>query len=69
MELEKPSASLTCRASAKAKDNARRCGTPPNVIDFWQRRLDFLAEHLNLATDANGAVVLDGDHAKPAKAE
>jgi len=22
-----------------------------NVIDFWQRRLDFLAEHLNLALD------------------
>lgn len=35
-----------------------------NILDFWQRRLDFLAEHMNLAVDSNGAVVFDGDHAK-----
>jgi len=41
----------------------------PNVIDFWQRRLDFLAEYLNLATDAKGAIVFDGDRAKSASHE
>ena len=39
-----------------------------NLIDFWQRRLDFLAEHLNLALDSKGAIVFDGEYAKPAKA-
>lgn len=28
-----------------------------NVVDFWERRLAFLAEHLNLAVDAHGAVI------------
>lgn len=29
---------------------------PANVLDFWRRRLDFLAEHLDLRVDAAGAV-------------
>lgn len=29
----------------------------PNVLDFWKRRLDFLALHLNLKLDAKGAVI------------
>jgi dipeptidyl aminopeptidase/acylaminoacyl peptidase len=36
----------------------------PNVIDFWKRRLDFLAEHLDLVYDAKGAVVFEGPKAK-----
>jgi len=36
----------------------------PNVLDFWKRRLDFLAEHLDLTLDDSGAVVLEGDRAK-----
>lgn len=36
----------------------------PNVLDFWKRRLDFLAEHLDLTLDDRGAVVLEGDRAK-----
>jgi dipeptidyl aminopeptidase/acylaminoacyl peptidase len=36
----------------------------PNVLDFWNRRLDFLAEHLNLEVDANGGVVFEGDRPK-----
>lgn len=39
----------------------------PNILDFWQRRLDFLAEHLKLAVDSNGAVIFDGDHVRAAK--
>lgn len=31
-----------------------------NVIDFWQRRLEFLAEHLTLQTDAEGKVHIPG---------
>lgn len=27
-----------------------------NIVDFWNRRLDFLARHLNLKADARGAV-------------
>jgi dipeptidyl aminopeptidase/acylaminoacyl peptidase len=27
-----------------------------NVLDFWQRRLDFLAEHLDIKLDSRGAV-------------
>jgi dipeptidyl aminopeptidase/acylaminoacyl peptidase len=37
----------------------------PNVLDFWQRRLDFLAEHLNVATDAQGSILFDNDKAMP----
>ena len=36
----------------------------PNVIDFWHRRLEFLAEHLDLVYDAKGAVLFDGAKAK-----
>ena len=28
----------------------------PNVIDFWERRLEFLAEHLSLEIDEDGAI-------------
>lgn len=28
-----------------------------NVIDFWQRRLEFLAEHLDLEVDGQGAIL------------
>ena len=28
-----------------------------NVLDFWRRRLEFLAEHLDLEVDAHGAIV------------
>ncbi len=35
-----------------------------NVIDFWKRRLEFLAEHLELALDEQGGIVFDGDHAR-----
>jgi dipeptidyl aminopeptidase/acylaminoacyl peptidase len=38
----------------------------PNVMDFWQRRLDFLASHLNVAVDSAGAVVFDGDRVRSA---
>lgn len=30
--------------------------TPANVIDFWERRLAFLAEHLRLEVRENGTV-------------
>jgi len=33
----------------------------PNVIDFWERRLEFLAEHLTLEIDEDGAVVLPAE--------
>ena len=36
----------------------------PDVLDFWRRRLDFLAEHLRLVLDPNGGIVFDGDRAK-----
>jgi len=39
----------------------------PNVIDFWNHRLDFLARNLDLTRDAKGAVVFEGDRAKSAK--
>jgi dipeptidyl aminopeptidase/acylaminoacyl peptidase len=32
---------------------------PANVIDFWQRRLSFLAEHLHLMLDSRGKVISD----------
>ena len=32
-----------------------------NVIDFWRRRLDFLAHHLDLEVDASGAVSVPAD--------
>jgi dipeptidyl aminopeptidase/acylaminoacyl peptidase len=36
----------------------------PNVIDFWNRRLEFLAQRLDLTLDAKGAIVMDGALAK-----
>jgi len=36
----------------------------PNVLDFWQRRLEFLAERLNLTLDEQGGIVFEGDSAK-----
>ncbi len=51
------------------KDEGHVLTSKPNVIDFWQRRLDFLAEHLNLTTDAKGTIVFDGDRAKPARSD
>ncbi len=29
----------------------------PNLFDFWKRRLDFLAEHLELEVDEKGAII------------
>ncbi len=39
----------------------------PNMLDFWERRLSFLSENLNVALDPTGAVLFDGDRAKPRK--
>lgn len=36
---------------------------PANVIDFWNRRLDFFASHLNLAVDSYGAVIFKNGRA------
>ncbi len=38
-----------------------------NVLDFWKRRLDFLAEHLDLTVDEKAKVVFEGDRAKSRK--
>jgi dipeptidyl aminopeptidase/acylaminoacyl peptidase len=38
-----------------------------NVLDFWERRLEFLAKHLDLALDARGGVIFDGGRAKSAR--
>jgi len=35
-----------------------------NVRDFWERRLAFFGEHLNLSYDAQGAVIFDGGRAR-----
>lgn len=37
-----------------------------NVLDFWKRRLDFLAENLDMVVDAKGAVVFEGGKPKSA---
>jgi dipeptidyl aminopeptidase/acylaminoacyl peptidase len=37
-------------------------------VDFWNRRLDFLARHLGLRLDAHGAVIFDGAQAAAATA-
>jgi dipeptidyl aminopeptidase/acylaminoacyl peptidase len=39
----------------------------PNVLDFWKRRLAFLAEHLDLQYDARGGIVFEGDRAKSSR--
>jgi dipeptidyl aminopeptidase/acylaminoacyl peptidase len=38
-----------------------------NVLDFWKRRFEFLAQNLDLQYDATGAVVFERDRAKSAK--
>lgn len=35
----------------------------PNVLDFWQRRLEFLAEHLDVRVDSKGAVIFNAGRA------
>jgi dipeptidyl aminopeptidase/acylaminoacyl peptidase len=35
-----------------------------NVLDFWERRLEFLAQHLDVRLDEKGAVVYEGERAK-----
>lgn len=35
-----------------------------NVIDFWHRRLEFLAEHLDIALDDTGAILFEDVSAK-----
>jgi dipeptidyl aminopeptidase/acylaminoacyl peptidase len=37
-----------------------------HVLDFWHRRLAFLADHLDLAVDEQGAVIFDRDRARAA---
>ena len=39
-------------------------GRAAQVIDFWQRRLTFLAERLNIETDAEGRVILESGRVK-----
>lgn len=35
-----------------------------NIVDFWNRRLAFLAKHLDLTLDEHGAIIFDGDLAR-----
>jgi hypothetical protein len=35
-----------------------------NIVDFWRRRLDFLARHLDIAVDEAGAVIFDTQRAR-----
>jgi dipeptidyl aminopeptidase/acylaminoacyl peptidase len=46
------------------KDEGHVLANKPNVIDFWERRLEFLAQHLDLALDARGRIILDGGYAR-----
>jgi dipeptidyl aminopeptidase/acylaminoacyl peptidase len=39
----------------------------PNVLDFWNRRLEFLDDHLDVSRDAKGLIVYEGDAVKPRK--
>jgi dipeptidyl aminopeptidase/acylaminoacyl peptidase len=39
----------------------------PNVLDFWNVRLSFLAENLDLTLDEKGRVVFEGEKAKSRK--
>lgn len=41
----------------------------PNVLDFWQRRLEFLAEHLDVKVDSKGGVIFDAGRARAASVE
>jgi hypothetical protein len=36
----------------------------PNVIDFWQRWLEFLDEHLHILRNGNGKMLFNGERAK-----
>jgi dipeptidyl aminopeptidase/acylaminoacyl peptidase len=47
------------------KDEGHVLAGKSHVVDFWQRRLEFLAEHLNLTVDSKGAVIFDGEKARP----
>jgi dipeptidyl aminopeptidase/acylaminoacyl peptidase len=38
-----------------------------NVRDFWERRLDFLPRHLDVALDSRGGIVFEGGRAKSAR--
>jgi len=40
------------------KDEGHVLANPANILDFWRRRLSFLAEHLNLAVDTQGALIV-----------
>lgn len=33
----------------------------PDIIDFWERRIDFFDKHLHVSRDAQGHMLLDGD--------
>jgi len=35
-----------------------------NVRDFWERRLDFLAKHLDLTLDPRGGIIFAAGRAK-----
>jgi hypothetical protein len=35
-----------------------------NVLDFWNRRLGFLAEQLDASTDSNGSVLFENGHVR-----
>ena len=39
----------------------------PNVLDFWNRRLEFLDEHLDVSRDVKGMILYDGDAIKSRK--
>ncbi len=39
----------------------------PNVLDFWNRRLEFLDEHLDVSRDAKGLILYEGDAVKSRK--
>jgi dipeptidyl aminopeptidase/acylaminoacyl peptidase len=45
------------------KDEGHVMERKENVIDFWKRRLDFLAENLDLRTDRSGRIIFQGDRA------
>ena len=45
------------------KDEGHVLANRANIVDFWQRRLTFLAEHLNLALDTQGALIFEGEKA------
>jgi hypothetical protein len=38
-----------------------------NVVDFWRRRLEFLAANLDVAVDSAGAVIFEENRARSSK--